>query len=58
LDAKSRQELKQADQWMSEAIANNKPGKYQAGAELAEKAVSLRSQLLGEDHWLTGVSAS
>jgi CHAT domain-containing protein len=58
LDRKARQELAEADQWMAKAIAANKPGSYQEGAEWAEKSLAIRVRLLGEDHRLSALSAT
>jgi CHAT domain-containing protein/Tfp pilus assembly protein PilF len=48
MDAAARRELRQAEQWMSRADADNKPGKYQEGAQWAEKALATRLRLLGD----------
>jgi CHAT domain-containing protein/Tfp pilus assembly protein PilF len=58
LDAQARRDLKEAQQWMSKALASNKPGKYQEGAQCAEKALAIRLRLLGADHRQTAWSAA
>ncbi|MSQ97650.1 MAG: tetratricopeptide repeat protein [Gemmataceae bacterium] len=58
LDAKARQELKEADQWMSKAIASNKLGKYPEGAEYAKKALAIRLSVLGEENRASALSAN
>jgi CHAT domain-containing protein/tetratricopeptide (TPR) repeat protein len=52
LGAKAREELRRADGQMNQAAALFQAGKYQQGAELAEKALATRAGLLGEKNRL------
>jgi CHAT domain-containing protein/Tfp pilus assembly protein PilF len=56
LNAKNRAELGQADQWLLQANAKSRQGKDREGAELADKAVALRTRLLGTEHRQTAQS--
>jgi CHAT domain-containing protein/tetratricopeptide (TPR) repeat protein len=56
LDAKTRQELFQAVTWMNQAMLSKT--KFLDGAELAEKALSVRLRILGDGHPLTAAAAN
>ncbi len=58
MDAASRKELIDADQWMEKASAHGESGDFQEGKKEVDRALAIRRRLLGENDLATAASLS